>query len=337
MAMPQITGNPNETAGETPQCQVSVVFPVFNEVESLPELVERIEASLNDFGRSYEIIAVDDGSTDGTRKLLAEIAAENPKFKVVFFARNFGQTAALMAGLDHATGEVIVTIDSDLQNDPADIPKLVEKLDEGYDLVNGWRKDRQDAKFRRNMISRVANRIISYISGVTLRDYGCTLKAYRSSVIAGMRLYGEMHRFIPIYASWYGARIVEVPVGHSARSYGASKYGLERIFKVILDLLLIQFMHRHMARPIHLFGGIGLLFLGISSAAFVLMVYLKLFHDYSMISTPLPMMTSLFLLLGVNTLLLGLIAEILMRTYFESRGEPHYIVREVKNIHPGGA
>lgn len=311
---------------------LSIVVPIFNEVESVPHLVERLYAELQGYGPTFEIIAVNDGSTDGTDEVLEKYASERPEFRVISLVRNFGQTAAMMAGFDHARGDIIVTIDADLQNDPADIPTVVAKIDQGYDLCCGWRKDRKDAKLRRNFVSRVANRLISRVSGVELHDYGCTLKAYRRSVIDGIKLYGEMHRFIPIFASGMGARIVEVPVRHQARSFGRSKYGLERIVKVALDLLLVRFMHRHMARPIHLFGGIGLLFVAISGLAFVAMLYAKLFHNVSMILTPLPLLSAIFFVLGVNTILLGLIAEILMRTYFESQQRPHYIVRRTVNV-----
>jgi dolichol-phosphate mannosyltransferase len=313
-------------------CQVSLVIPIYNEIENIPPLVQSIYEVMARFGRSFEVIAIDDGSTDGSDLKLLSCAAELENFKVISFARNFGQTAALMAGLDHACGEIVATLDADLQNDPEDIPNLIAKIDEGFDLCCGWRNRRQDAAIKRNFVSRVANWLISRLVGVKLHDYGCTLKAYRRSVISGMRLYGEMHRFIPIYASWLGARIIEVPVRHYARAHGRSNYGLERVAKVALDLVVISFMHRHMARPIHLFGGIGLLMLLISFAAFASMLYLKLFHAVSMISTPLPLFSSMFFLLGVVTVLLGLIAEILMRTYFESQGRPHYIVRNTANL-----
>jgi glycosyltransferase involved in cell wall biosynthesis len=311
---------------------VSIITPIYNETENIPLLVERIYDVLNAYGRTFEVIAVDDGSTDGSDASLSRCAAEHDNFRVISFARNFGQTAALMAGLDFARGDVVVTIDADLQNDPEDIPSVIAKIDEGYDLVCGWRQNRQDSEIKRKFVSRMANHIISRISGVKLHDYGCTLKAYRRSVISGMRLYGEMHRFIPIYASWVGARVVEVPVRHHARVHGKSKYGLERVARVILDLMLVRFMHRYFARPIHLFGGIGLLMLLISGFSFSVMVYWKIFQNISMISTPLPLLTSMFFLLGVMTIILGLIAEILVRTYFESQGRPPYIVRHSANL-----
>lgn len=311
---------------------LSIIVPVFNELENVPILIEQLNSVVQKMGRTYEIIAVNDGSTDKTGEKLWELAAKQDNLKVVNFVRNFGQTAAMMAGLENATGEILITIDADLQNDPKDIPMLVAKIDEGHDLACGWRRDRKDAAIRRNFVSRVANRLISRISGVNLHDYGCTLKAYRRSVIDGVRLYGEMHRFIPIYASWMGASIVEVPVNHHPRIHGQSKYGLERIVKVLLDLLLVKFMSRHLVRPIHLFGGIGLLLLFFAAVSFLLMLYLKFVEGVSMILTPLPVLTSLCILLGVNTILLGLIAEILMRTYFESRNSPYYLVRDKINF-----
>ena len=305
---------------------LSVVVPVFNEQDNVVPLLGALAISLEATGRSYEVIVVDDGSTDETYPRLARQAELDDRVRLVKLRRNYGQTAALAAGFDHARGEVIVTLDGDLQNDPADIAMLLAKLDEGYDLVSGWRQNRQDNLVRR-VPSRVANWLIGLVTGVRLHDYGCTLKAYRRSVIDGIRLYGEMHRFIPIYASEMGARISEVPVRHRARAHGRSKYGLERIVKVTLDLLLIHFMRRHMARPIHLFGGFGLLLLASSLIAFTAMVIAKLGYGVSMILTPLPLLSAIFFVLGINTILLGLIAEILMRTYFESQERSHYILR----------
>jgi glycosyltransferase involved in cell wall biosynthesis len=311
----------------TQSLDISVVTPIYNEVESIPLLVERLFHELRKLGRPFEVIAVNDGSTDGSDMILDKLALTHPELRPLHFARNFGQTAAMMAGFDHARGDIIVTIDADLQNDPADIATVVARIDEGYDLCSGWRRDRKDAAVKRNFVSRVANRLISRVSGVELHDYGCTLKAYRRSVIDGMKLYGEMHRFIPIVASGMGARIVEVPVGHQARAFGQSKYGLERIVKVTLDLLLMRFMHKHMARPIHLFGSFGLFFLLISGLSFLAMIYAKVFHDVPMIMTPLPLFSGMFFVLGIITMLMGLIAEILMRTYFESQQRPHYLLR----------
>jgi glycosyltransferase involved in cell wall biosynthesis len=237
----------------------------------------------------------------------------------------------MQAGIEYAEGEIIISIDSDLQNDPADIPRLLAKLDEGYDVVSGWRQDRKDAAIRRNLVSRIANATISKISGVRLHDYGCTLKAYRRDVIKGVRLYGEMHRFIPIYATWKGARVIELPVRHHARHSGCSKYGLERTFKVILDLMVVKFLDRYLVKPIYIFGGFGLLSLIVSSASLLSMLYLKIFYGISMIHTPLLLLTAMTFLIGIMSILLGLLAELVMRTYFESQQLMPYHVREVIN------
>jgi glycosyltransferase involved in cell wall biosynthesis len=237
-----------------------------------------------------------------------------------------------MAGIDHARGDIIVTIDADLQNDPDDIPALLVKVDEGYDVVSGWRKDRQDAPIRRNFVSRVANRIISRISGVALHDYGCTLKAYRREVIEDVRLYGEMHRFIPIYASWMGARVYEMPVRHHPRKYGKSKYGLARVGKVILDLMVVKFLDRYLVKPIYVFGGFGLISLMFSGLICLLMIWLKFEDSVSMIQTPLPLLSAMTFLVGVVCLLMGILAEMIVRTYFESSGRRSYGVRETMNI-----
>jgi len=237
-----------------------------------------------------------------------------------------------MAGIDHASGEVIIPIDADLQNDPADIPKLLGKLAEGYDVVSGWRKDRQDAAIRRNFVSRLANRLISKISGVHLHDYGCTLKAYKKDVVKGIRLYGEMHRFIPIYATWMGAKVCEIPVQHHARQFGQSKYGLERIAKVLLDLMVVKFLDRHMVKPIYVFGGIGLVSFFASFLSTIWMLWLKFFENTSMIQTPLPLVVTMTFLVGVMCILLGLLAEMIVRTYFESQGRSPYLVKETVNM-----
>jgi dolichol-phosphate mannosyltransferase len=237
-----------------------------------------------------------------------------------------------MAGIDHASGKIIVMIDADLQNDPEDIPRLIDKLNEGYDVVSGWRKDRKDTAIRRNLVSRLANRLISRISGVRLHDYGCTLKAYRYDVLRGMRLYGEMHRFIPIYASWMGAKIVELPVRHNPRKFGQSKYGLERVAKVVLDLTVVKFLDRHFVKPVYVFGGFGIFSLLVSALSMLSMLYLKLFEDISMILTPLPLLAAMTFLVGVMSILMGLLAEILVRIYFESQQRPAYGVRELVNF-----
>lgn len=245
---------------------------------------------------------------------------------------NTGQTAAIQAGIDFASGDILVFLDSDLQNDPADIPKLLNKLAEGYDVVSGWRKDRKDNAIKRNLPSRIANSIISRVSGVHLHDYGCTLKAYRKNVIKPVRLYGEMHRFIPIYAKWQGAKVAEIPVTHHARQFGSSKYGLERIFKVILDILVVKFLSRYLTKPIYVFGGFGLLTFFISFCSLIWALCLKWFAQTSLIQTPLPLFSGFCFLLGCISILMGLLAEVVSRTYFESKRQDAYYIKEMINL-----
>lgn len=311
---------------------LSTIVPVFNEEESLPKFTAELMPVLQDLGLPFEVIFVNDGSTDNSAEILEQLAAENPAIKLVHFRRNFGQTAAMMAGLDFSSGDVIVPIDADLQNDPKDIPLLLEKLDEGYDLVSGWRKDRKDSKISRNFPSWVANKLISRISGVRLHDYGCTLKAYRRSIIEDVRLYGEMHRFLPIYASWAGARTTELAVNHNAREQGTSKYGLERIFKVPLDLIVVKFLSDYSQKPIYVFGGFGLFSHLLALITFAVMIYYKFWGGKTFIETPLPMVVVLFVLMGFISMLLGLIAELVVRTYHESQDKSTYIVRTMTNL-----
>jgi len=316
-----------------PSCQLlSVVIPIYNEEGNIEPLLARLFPVLEGLGCPFEVVAVDDGSADRSVELLTAAAATRPQLIVVTLARNYGQTAAIMAGINHSKGDVIVSIDADLQNDPSDIPALLAKLNEGYDVVSGWRRDRKDAAVRRNFVSRVANRVISRISGVPLHDYGCTLKAYRRRVLDGVRLYGEMHRFIPIYASQYGAKIAEIPVQHHPRHSGRSKYGLERVGKVVLDLIVVKFLDRYLTKPIYTFGGFGLLSLAISGVAFLAMLYLKFVEGVSMILTPLPLVVVMSFLVGFMSILMGLLAELLMRTYFESQQKQIYHVRDVVNF-----
>jgi glycosyltransferase involved in cell wall biosynthesis len=312
--------------------KISVIVPAKNEAKNLPILIARLLATMRGLGQPFEVIVVNDGSTDDSLSILRALAAINPEVRAIDLARNYGQTAAMMAGFDHATGNIIVPIDADLQNDPADIPRLLAKLAEGYDVVSGWRQDRQDAAIRRNFVSRVANRVISRISGVYLHDYGCSLKAYRRDVIGPVRLYGEMHRFVPIYAAWYGARIAEIPVNHSPRLHGTSNYGLERVMKVVLDLLVVRFLDRWIGKPIYVFGGFGVLWfiVGVISAAY--MLYLKFFANLSMIQTPLPLLVVMSIMMGVMSICIGLVAEIVVRTYFESQGKRIYHARELINL-----
>jgi glycosyltransferase involved in cell wall biosynthesis len=325
---------------------VSVVIPFFNEEENVAPLLDELYAELRELGRAFEVIGVDDGSTDQTFARLSAFAARERSFRTIRFRRNFGQTAAMSAGIEAARGDVIVPMDGDLQNDPADIPRLLAALDGHlpeagqvggspsagrYDVVSGWRQNRQDKEFGRKLPSRLANLLISSISGVPLHDYGCSLKAYRREVLEDMKLYGEMHRFIPIYASWHGARVTEVVVNHRARTAGASKYGLDRTGKVILDLLVVKFLASYSTKPIHLFGGFGLLSLLASFAAFAAAIWYKLFGDKSFVQTPLPLLGVLFALVGVLSLLMGLLAELTVRTYYESQGKRPYAVAEELN------
>ncbi len=304
--------------------EVSVIAPVFDEAENLRPLHEQVTAALA--GRRFEILYVDDGSRDASPRVLDEIAASDPRARVLHFRRNYGQTAAIAAGIDHARGRVIVPIDADLQNDPADIPALLARLDLGFDVVSGWRRDRQDAAVSRVLPSVVANGLISWISGVKLHDYGCTLKAYRRDVMAGVRLYGEMHRFIPVYASWQGARVTEMPVRHHPRTRGKSKYGLRRTYRVVLDLVVVKFLANYSTKPMHVFGGFGLMCFVAAFAAGAAAVWLKYFAEIprSFIQTPLPLLTVLLVVVGVMSMLLGLLAELVVRTYYEASDRRTY-------------
>jgi len=313
---------------------ISITIPVYNEEETLPHLRERLLEALPKLPQAWEAILVNDGSTDRTAELLDEMARAHPQFKVVHFRRNFGQTAAMQAGFDFAQGDIIVPMDADLQNDPDDIARLVAELEQGLDVCSGWRRNRQDAALRRNLPSRLANRLISFISGVRLHDYGCTLKAYRRDVIAGVRLYGEMHRFVPIYASWMGARVGEIPVGHHARKFGASKYGLERVFKVVMDLLVVKFLSGYAQKPMYVFGGAGVASLGLGFIAGLFALYLKFAQGVTFVQTPLPLFVVFSVLTAIICFLMGLLAEMLTRTYHESQGKTTYMVRNTRNIEP---
>ena len=328
-----VAAHPQSAAEFSPKdtVMISLIIPAKNEEKNLPLLIERAFSVMRGLGKSFEVIVVNDGSTDGSLHVLRALAASHPELRVIDLARNYGQTAAMMAGFDHSRGDIIVPLDADLQNDPADIPKLLAKLDEGYDVVSGWRKNRHDAAIRRNFVSRVANRLISWISGVHLHDYGCSLKVYRRSVIGEVRLYGEMHRFVPIYAAWYGARITEMPVNHSPRLHGKSNYGLDRILKVVLDLIVVRFLDRWIGKPIYVFGGFGVLWFFVATISAVYMLYLKVFEDVSMIQTPLPLLVVMSVMMGVMSICIGLVAEIVVRTYFESQGKTIYHTREVIN------
>lgn len=309
--------------------EVSVVVPIYNEVESLPLLVDAIATVMQSTQLSYEIICVDDGSRDGSTELLKDIARQRNDLKAVIFRRNYGQTPAMAAGFSYATGKVIITLDADLQNDPADIPILLEKLNEGYDLVSGWRKQRQDAALTRLLPSKIANWLIAEVTEVKLHDYGCSLKAYRSELVADMNLYGELHRFLPALAFIEGARISEIPVRHHARRFGSSKYGLGRTFRVLMDLLTIWFMKKFLTRPMHIFGSFGLLSMILGFGLGLYLTFLKLGLGQSIGHRPLLLLVLILCMTGLQLFCFGLLGELLMRTYHESQDRPIYRVREV--------
>ena len=308
--------------------RISVVIPLYNEADNLADLHRELTASLQGLGQPYEVLLVDDGSRDGSLERLLAIEAADPRVRVLRLRRNFGQTAAFSAGFDHVRGEIVITSDGDLQNDPADIPKLVAKLDEGYDLVCGWRKERRDP-FSRRLPSWFANRIISAATGVHLHDYGCSLKAIRSEVVKGLRLYGEMHRFIPAVASWMGVTLAEVPVNHRPRTRGRSKYGLGRTVRVMLDLFTVKFLLAYGTRPAHLFGLWGLASGGLGFLILAYLAYIRLFEDTAIAGRPLLLLGALLFLTGLFMVGLGLVAEMLVRIYHESQGKPTYVVREL--------
>ena len=310
---------------------ISIVVPIFNEEDNILKLSESITKNLSEI--NYEVLFINDGSTDNSEENILIITKKYSNFKLINLRRNYGQTAAMQAGFDHSIGEIIIPMDGDLQNDPKDIPMLIDKINEGYDVVSGWRKTRLDKKYTRILPSKIANMLISKISGIHLHDYGCTLKAYRKEVLDEIKLYGEMHRFIPIYASWEGAKVTEVAVNHHPRTAGKTKYGLSRIPRVILDLLVIRFFDKSLDRPIHLFGQFGLLMFFIAFLLAILAVFLKVFMNTSFILTPLPLLVVFFAMSGLLCIFLGLVAEIQSRIYFEAIDRPAYLVRKnLKNI-----
>jgi glycosyltransferase involved in cell wall biosynthesis len=312
---------------------LSVLIPVYNEAANVGPLHDELEQVFRDSPWRYELVYVDDGSTDGTSARLAAIQDADPEHvRVAFLRRNYGQTAALSAALDLARGAILIPMDGDLQNDPADIPRLLERLDQGFDVVSGWRRDRKDKFLTRKVPSWLANRLIARLSRVPLHDFGCTMKAYRRRVLEGVRLYGEMHRFIPIFATWQGARVAELEVHHRPRTAGRTKYGLGRTFNVVLDLILILFFQRYAQRPMHLFGRIGLWSILFSLFSFGVMLYYKfLFHPKKdFVETPLPLLVIVFFLAGVMSILMGLLAEMVMRTYYESQSKTTYLLGEVR-------
>lgn len=330
--MADLANIPRHLAAVADSVDLSVLIPVYNEAGNLPELAERLTAALDRLDHNWEVVFANDGSSDGSASILDELAAADRRFKIVHLRRNFGQTAALMAALDRSRGDIIVMMDADLQNDPADIAGLLEKLDAGYDVVSGWRIDRRDVEWGRRWPSRLANRLISHLSGVYLHDYGCTLKVYRRWTIDNVRLYGEMHRYIPIYASWQGARLLEAPVAHYPRKHGKSKYGLSRASRVVLDLLVIYFLDRAVDRPMQFFGKVGLCSLVGAFLVGCWAIWLRLVEHVSFIQTPLPLLVTLLAITALLCFCLGIIAEMLMRTYFETRDKRAYLVGKTVNL-----
>jgi glycosyltransferase involved in cell wall biosynthesis len=311
---------------------LSIVVPLFNEEANIIPLYRSLHEALSISGEEYELIFVDDGSSDGTFGRLKEMALEDPRVRVIRFRRNFGQTAAMAAGFDAATGDIVVPMDGDLQNDPLDIPRLVAVIRKGYDVVSGWRMDRKDTFISRRLPSILANGLISRMTGVHLHDYGCTLKAYRREVLDAINLYGEMHRFVPALASQVGARVTELPVSHHPRLHGASKYGISRTVRVILDLMTVKFLLSYSTKPLHLFGRWGFYtgFAGMVTG--LLTLSMKLFDGISMNRNPLLILTAFLLFTGVQFLVLGLLGELNARTYYEAQGKPTYTVRERLNF-----
>jgi len=308
---------------------ISVIVPLLNEEKNVEVLYQELIDQLRELGQEFEIIFVDDGSTDRTFEILSKIQKDDSRVKVISFRKNFGQTAALSAGFDHARGDIIVTLDADLQNDPQDIPKLLEKLNEGYDLVNGWRFDRKDPFLTRRLPSIIANKVISLITRVTLHDYGCTLKAFRKEITKNIRLYGEMHRFIPAIASGMGISICEVKVNHRARKYGKSNYGISRTIRVILDLITVKFLLSYATRPIQVFGLLGFCSGIIGFAIAIYLTIQRQFFGIPLANRPLLLLAILLIFIGLQFVTLGLIAELQARTYHETQNKPIYVIREI--------
>lgn len=329
MAAADSTLTSGEATDQAGRPVVSVVLPVFNEEANIEPLYQELKETLSGLPGEHEIVFIDDGSSDGSFPLLAAIAGRDPAVTVVRFRRNFGQTAALAAGFDRAVGDVVVTMDSDRQNDPRDIPQLLAKIDEGYDLVSGWRHQRQDGYWLRRLPSRLANRIISYTTDVKLHDYGCTLKAFRRDVVKNIELYGEMHRFIPAIASWMGVRIAEVKVNHRPRVAGDSKYGISRTLRVILDLITVKFLLSYSSRPLQFFGLFGLLFGGAGGALTLYLVVQRLFFGMPLADRPILLFALLLVFMSLQFITVGLLAEMQTRTYHEAQRKPIYVIRDI--------
>jgi glycosyltransferase involved in cell wall biosynthesis len=316
---------------EQPAPRISIVIPLYNEEESIPHLWEALDKAILNYGQPAEVIVIDDGSKDRSFAMLREIAAKDPRFTIIRFRRNFGQTAGFAAGFAQARGEVVITMDADLQNDPMDIPKLMAKIDEGYDIVSGWRKDRKDRFIDRKLPSMMANRLISNVTDVSLHDYGCSLKAYRRDVLQHVHLYGELHRFIPALASQVGGTVTEVPVNHRARQFGRSKYGISRTIRVMLDLITVWFLGTYSTRPIHVFGTLGLASAAMGVLIGLFLTFLKIFFHENIGNRPLLLLAVLLVVIGVQLITMGLLGEMITRTYYESQNKPIYVVREIVN------
>lgn len=310
---------------------ISIILPIYNEAQGIPLLFQKIEEAVQN--EEYEIVAVNDGSKDNSWAELIKVAEGKPKIKLINFRRNFGQTAAINAGIQFSQGDIIILIDSDLENDPADIPLLLEEMNKGFDVVSGWRQNRWKGQYlTRKLPSLMANNLISKISGVYLHDYGCTLKAYKRDVIKDVRLYGQMHRFIPVFCKWQGGKVTEIPVNYQPRMFGKSNYGLFRIYKVMLDLVLIKFLDKFMHRPIHFFGGAGILSFIITFLALTLAIYFKIMGQKDFVQTPLPTIGAMFFMVGILMILMGILAEILMRTYYEVQDKFPFNIKEKINF-----
>jgi glycosyltransferase involved in cell wall biosynthesis len=308
---------------------LSVVIPVYNERENISYLYENLNKVLPSLGKTYEVILIDDGSMDGTFNELVKIHDLNSNYKIVKFRKNFGQTPAMSAGFDYANGEIIITLDADLQNDPQDIPLLIEKVNEGYDIVSGWRVNRQDKTVSRKLPSKVANWLIAKLTGVKIHDYGCTLKAYSRDVIKNIELYGEMHRYIPAVASWMGISVAEVPVHHHSRKFGKSKYGISRTIRVILDIIILKYLLTYSQKPIQIFGGIGLFTGVVGGIITIYLIIMRLFFNVALSSRPLFTLSIFMIFIGVQLITMGILGELLMRTYHEASGKPTYAIKQI--------
>ncbi len=311
---------------------ISVVIPAYNEEENIPILYEKLKSVLDRLSEDYEIIIVDDGSSDGTYQILKDLTSKDNKLKVIRFKRNYGQTAAMYAGFQHAKGDVIITLDADLQNDPEDIPLLLEKLKEGYDVVSGWRKNRKDPFFSRKLPSMIANWIIARVTGVHIHDYGCTLKAYKRDIAQKLELYGDMHRFLPALTKKHGAKVVEVVVNHHPRLHGKSKYGIGRTLRVMLDILLVKFLNEYMNKPMYVFGSLGFILLAIGSVALFYLIFIKLFLEESIGRRPLLILSVLSILAGIQLVSTGILAELIIRIYYRIKDDKPYVIEETLNL-----